>query len=393
MNNTPQLRFPGFTGEWSESKLGNYFQLCNGYAFKSDDYVPNGKYRIVTISNVKNGQLDVTDSNAIDFLPANINDYQILKEGDIILSMTGNVGRVCVVNKTNCLLNQRVGLLKAKTEELCKKYFYSLLNSSLFESSMILCGQGAAQANISKENIESFKLFVPTDPAEQQKIAECLSALNDLISAQGEKVDALKTRKKGLMQQLFPQNGETTPRLRFPGFTGEWSEKELGKICTVNRGVRVTRSELPSDGIYPVYQNTNSPMGFHNNYNVKSQNPFVIIGGSAGLIGFSKSEFWAADDCVFFGDNEDLDKYFLYSTLLNRSVEIKDNVRGGNVPRLDRRVLEKLKVAIPSPAEQQKIASCLSALDDLIASESAELEALKAHKKGLMQQLFPEPAK
>lgn len=181
-----------------------------------------------------------------------------------------------------------------------------------------------------------------------------------------------------------------TPQLRFPGFTGEWSEKELGKICTVNRGVRVTRSELPSDGIYPVYQNTNSPMGFHNNYNVKSQNPFVIIGGSAGLIGFSKSEFWAADDCVFFGDNEDLDKYFLYSTLLNRSVEIKDNVRGGNVPRLDRRVLENLKVAIPSPKEQQKIADCLSALDDLISAQGEKVDALKTRKKGLMQQLFPQ---
>lgn len=412
MNNTPQLRFPGFTGEWSESKLGNYFQLCNGYAFKSDDYVPNGKYRIVTISNVKNGQLDVTDSNAIDFLPANINDYQILKEGDIILSMTGNVGRVCVVNKTNCLLNQRVGLLKAKTEELCKKYFYSLLNSSLFESSMILCGQGAAQANISKENIESFKLFVPTDPAEQQKIAECLSALNDLISAQGEKVDALKTRKKGLMQQLFPQNGETTPRLRFPGFTGEWSERKLGQISSKiyrrNNLMEIKRvlTNSANNGIVDQNEYFDRDIAVKENtgnyYVVELgdfvYNPRISTAAPVGPISLNKIGVGIMSPLytVFHIDNGYIPFFDYYFQTNIWHPYLKSIANFG--ARFDRMNITNegffnMPLYIPSPAEQQKIASCLSALDDLIASESAELEALKAHKKGLMQQLFPEPAK
>lgn len=387
MNNTPQLRFPDFTGEWSEKAFGEIYKKNN---VKNDGSI--GVDKIISVANM----YFKTDAAVGD--AEYLKSYNVFRLGDIAYegnkSANHAYGRFVENTIGEGIVSHVFDVYSPIAPNHCLLYWkyainYERIMRPILEKSTI---KSTMMTNLIAKDFLKQKTLVPS-PAEQQKIAECLSALDDLISAQGEKVDALKTRKKGLMQQLFPQNGETTPRLRFPGFTGEWSEKELGKICTVNRGVRVTRSELPSDGIYPVYQNTNSPMGFHNNYNVKSQNPFVIIGGSAGLIGFSKSEFWAADDCVFFGDNEDLDKYFLYSTLLNRSVEIKDNVRGGNVPRVDRRVLEKLKVAIPSPAEQQKIASCLSALDDLIASESAELEALKAHKKGLMQQLFPEPAK
>lgn len=186
-------------------------------------------------------------------------------------------------------------------------------------------------------------------------------------------------------------NSNSTPRLRFPGFTGEWEVVELGQICPVNRGVRVTRKDLDKDGKYPVFQNTSSPMGYYNSFNVSANNPYVIIGGSAGLIGFCNTNFWAADDCAYFEDNEVLDKYFLYATLLVHETEIKNNVRGGNIPRIDRKSLERIKVAFPSLAEQEKIAGFLSAMDALIAAQGQKVEALKERKRGLMQQLFPQP--
>ena len=182
-----------------------------------------------------------------------------------------------------------------------------------------------------------------------------------------------------------------TPNLRFPAFTGEWEEKKLGEVCEVKRGVRVTRRDLKEDGKYPVFQNTDKPLGFYDFSNVKANNPFVIIGGSAGLIGFCKTDFWAADDCVTFGDSDTINKYFLYSTLLLHNMGIKNFVRGGNIPRIERVALERLQISFPSPAEQQKIASCLSAMDDLIAAQAEKVEALKEKKTGLMQQLFPQP--
>lgn len=201
----PRMRFPDFEGEWEEHRLGEYFKLLNGYAFKSDTYVEDGFYKIITIANVQNGVLDLTKYNSVKQIPSNIAEHQILKMGDIILSMTGNVGRVCIVTQPNCLLNQRVGLLKPVNYQVDSNYIYCLINSDHFENTMIRSGQGAAQANISKDNVESFSILVPPTIAEQKKIAECLSALDDQIAAETAKLDALQDHKKGLMQQLFPQ--------------------------------------------------------------------------------------------------------------------------------------------------------------------------------------------
>lgn len=131
-------------------------------------------------------------------------------------------------------------------------------------------------------------------------------------------------------------------------------------------------------------------MGYYNRYNVESNNPFVIIGGSAGLIGFCDKDFWAADDCAYFGDSVKLDKFYLYCMLLNKSSEIKKNVRGSSVPRLDRQVINDLNISLPSINEQQKIASYFQHLDALIQSTTKKIESLKQVKAASLQSMFPQ---
>ena len=178
------------------------------------------------------------------------------------------------------------------------------------------------------------------------------------------------------------------PKIRFKGFEGEWEKVKLGNVCSVNRGTRITKKELNTNHSYPVYQNTNYPLGYYKNYNVEANNPYVIIGGSAGLIGFSNVPFWAADDCAYFGDNDSLDKAFLYSTLLSHIAEIKKNVRGSSVPRLDRSTLIDLEINLPSFSEQQAIASFFRSLDRKIALETARLEKLKQIKRACLDKMF-----
>ena len=180
------------------------------------------------------------------------------------------------------------------------------------------------------------------------------------------------------------------PKIRLRGFSGEWEETTIGKVISVNRGVRITRKDLVEHGLYPVYQNTDYPMGYFNRYNVKSNNPFVIIGGSAGLVGFSDRDFWAADDCAYFGDNDNLDKSYLYGLLLNKSCEIKKNVRGSSVPRLDRQVIIDLNISLPIIEEQQSIASYFQNLDSLIQSTTKKIESLKQVKAASLQSMFPQ---
>ena len=180
------------------------------------------------------------------------------------------------------------------------------------------------------------------------------------------------------------------PKIRFKGFEGKWEESTIGKVTSVNRGVRVTRKNLSDHGLYPVYQNTDYPMGYYNRYNVESNNPFVIIGGSAGLIGFCDKDFWAADDCAYFSDSVKIDKFYLYSMLLNKSSEIKKNVRGSSVPRLDRQVINDLNISLPSIKEQQSIASYFQHLDSLIQSTTKKIESLKQVKAASLQSMFPQ---
>ena len=179
------------------------------------------------------------------------------------------------------------------------------------------------------------------------------------------------------------------PKIRFKGFEGEWKAEELSHICSVNRGVRVTRNDLHNNGVYPVYQNTDYPMGYYTKFNVESNNPFVIVGGSAGLIGFCHTNFWAADDCVFFGDNPIINKSFLYNNLIFHKTEIKRNVRGASVPRLDRETLRKLPISMPSLLEQQAIASYFTSLDSQISASTSRLASLKQMKAASLQAMFP----
>jgi type I restriction enzyme S subunit len=253
-------------------------------------------------------------------------------------------------------------------------------------------GARAGRFNISIRQFLSTAVPRPAE-AEQQKIAKCLSSVDDLIAAQARKVDALKTHKKGLMQQLFPREGETQPRLRFPEFqnAGEWEKKALIDACRMQAGKFVAAAEIKEENagdLFPCYGG-NGLRGFtitHTHDGV-----YALIGRQGALCGnvrLATGRFHATEHAVVTTPNEGVEVVWLYYLLdllnLNRFAT------GQAQPGLSVDVLEKVMVTIPSEeAEQQRIAKCLSSLDSLITAETQKLETLKTHKKGLMQQLFP----
>ncbi|MBQ9681473.1 MAG: restriction endonuclease subunit S [Aeriscardovia sp.] len=203
-----ELRFKADDGsafsEWEEKTLGDLGRLGNGYAFKSDSYVPHGKYRVITIANVQ-GERYVTElerANTVNQIPDNIASWQILKESDILISLTGNIGRVSLNTGCDNLLNQRVGLFEVFSPISDRQWVFQRLSANDFRNAMEGAGQGAAQKNISRGDVESFPLSVPSLP-EQRKIAACLNAMDDLISAAEHRVELLQKRKQGYMQRMF----------------------------------------------------------------------------------------------------------------------------------------------------------------------------------------------
>ena len=208
-------------------------------------------------------------------------------------------------------------------------------------------------------------------------------------------MDALKAYKKGLMQQLFPREGETVPRLRFPEFrdAGGWEEKTVGEVFRVTRGEVLAMprvKDTPSaDFPYPVYSSqtkNNGLAGYYSEYLYEDAITWTTDGANAGEVNFRSGKFYCTNVCGVLLNSQGSANAFV-AALLN-SVTRKYVSYVGN-PKLMNGVMSEIVIPFPSLPEQQRITDLLSSLDDLITAQNHKISALKTHKKGLMQQLFP----
>ena len=157
---------------------------------------------------------------------------------------------------------------------------------------------------------------------------------------------------------------------------------KLNDICNIARGTRVTRNELNDSNNYPVYQNSLVPLGYFANSNQSANTTFVIAAGAAGQVGYSKTDFWAADDCFCFDCKELLISRYLYYSLMKEQAFLLSRVRKASVPRLSRTVLEKMIVALPSIDKQRQIVDILDRFDKLCNDISEGLPAeIEARRK------------
>uniref|UniRef100_UPI003AF6D073 restriction endonuclease subunit S n=1 Tax=Thiolapillus sp. TaxID=2017437 RepID=UPI003AF6D073 len=239
---------------------------------------------------------------------------------------------------------------------------------------------------------------------EQQKIAHCLSSLDEVIGLQAKKVQALKQHKKGLMQQIFPAEGETTPRLRFPEFreAGAWEFIPLEAIAPLVND-RVQLKDISNVN----YVSTENILQDFGGVAVANKLPTVnsVSSFQAGDVLLANirpylKKVWAAnfsggasnDVLVFRPRNSQGGQYVAHILKNNRFINyVMAGAKGVKMPRGDINSIKEYPVPIPpETTEQQKIAHCLSSLDEVIGLESHKLDALKNLKKGLMQQLFPQ---
>ncbi len=183
--------------------LSNIATLKNGYAFQSSKYNVLGKWKILTITNVSGERyINDEDCNSIINLPNDIQDHQVLKEGDILISLTGNVGRVSLCKNGDYLLNQRVGLLQL-AKNVNQEFLYQILSSQKFENSMIACGQGAAQMNIGKGDVESYVLPYSSNGNNILWVAKILHSYDECIINEMRRLTLLTMQKQYLLTQMF----------------------------------------------------------------------------------------------------------------------------------------------------------------------------------------------
>jgi type I restriction enzyme S subunit len=184
-------------------RLSDIGEVKNGYAFKSKSYEERGKYKVITIANVT-GERNISAlkcNNIID-LPKDIQPHQTLKLNDILISLTGNVGRVSLCNIDNALLNQRVGLF-VPNNIMNTEYIFQSISNKRFEKMMIASGKGAAQMNINKSDIENYEIPYSSDKVQLLKISSLLRKLDQKIETEQKLLSAYQNQKKYVLSQLF----------------------------------------------------------------------------------------------------------------------------------------------------------------------------------------------
>jgi len=197
----PEVRINGFTKVWERRKLGDVMEIISGNAWRSSDYSDDGEYLVITIANVS-GEVFINDKIGNHISCDNPNKY-LLNENDILLSMTGNVGRVSKMSKIRGVLNQRVGKIVPISDSISTEFLFHVLKNPNFESAMIDAGKGAAQKNISNSDVLSYSFYMPLEIKEQQSIASCFDKLDDLIMLHWYEYMKLVRIKYALLKSLF----------------------------------------------------------------------------------------------------------------------------------------------------------------------------------------------
>jgi len=339
--------------------------------------------------------------------------YEV-KAYDLIINITfaweGAVA-IAKLSDDGALVSHRFPTYTFEKGKTTPEFFRYIILEKQFVYKLGLISPGGAGRNrvMSKNDFLYLKVALPTLP-EQQRIADCLSSLDALIAAQARKVDALKSHKKGLMQQLFPRDGETQPRLRFPEFqdAGEWEETTLGEKSSILRGKGISKADLDPHGlqacirygelytrygetIREVVSRTKVPAS---ELFISKPDDVIIPSSGETKIDIAKASCVLAGGIALGGDlnviRSNLNGTFL-SYYLNgpKRLDIAKVAQGDTVVHLYPHQLEALHIAVPTLPEQQRIADCLSSLDALITAATQRLATLKTHKQGLMQQLFP----
>ena len=374
----PKLRFPEFTGPWEKQELGSYLKEHTERVL-ADTELP-------VYSSTRSGikpQKDYFDGREL----LNNGEYGVVPNGYFVYRHMSDDGTFKFnINNTG----ERIAVSKEypifRTMGLHPYFLLCKLNEgSDFARFALIQKKGGTRTRLYFNTLCSWKTLLPTY-SEQQKIADCLSSIDELITLETQKIDMLKAHKKGLMQQLFPAEGETLPRLRFPEFrdAGEW---EIGNLESMCDSISSGKDKSDSDGKFILYGST-GVIGKTSSDTYNGE--FLLaarVGANAGLLKKVKGRFGVTDNTLVIRVNKKASIDFVFYSLINFC--LSKLVFGSGQPLITGAQLKSLSFKIPHYQEQQKIADCLFSVDELIALENQKLDALKAHKKGLMQQLFP----
>jgi len=379
----PELRFPGFGGEWEEKKLSKLVNIARGkskYRPRNANILyEDGKYPFVQTGDIKDAGLYLTKFSQ-KYSEYGLKQSKLWSAGTLCVTIAANIAETAILGIDACFPDSIIGIvpLKNKADVTFIKYQFDKLKNDIQRLS-----EGVAQDNL---NLEKLSNIIFTSPGfkEQEKIASFLSDIDEHIQLLEKKREALERYKKGVMQKIFNRE------IRFKDDAGkdfpDWDEKRLGEICE-KRSSSISANELLNNGgNYKIYGAT----GFLRNVDFyQEEEPYISIvkdGAGVGRILLCDAKSSVLGTLDIIKPKENINIRFLYAVI--SAITFEKYTTGSTIPHIYFKDYAKEKVIIPCLSEQQKIASFLSSIDKSIDQVDHQLLRAKEYKKGLLQKMF-----
>ncbi|QUF84851.1 restriction endonuclease subunit S [Clostridium butyricum] len=414
----PKIRFPGFTEPWEQRKLGEVIPIVTDYVAAGSfadiannvSYISEPDYaqlvRTVDLKHLfdNNGFIYV-DKNAFEYL------YRVnLDEECIVLPNIGaNIGEVYYIEPSmlpyeNNVLGPNAILLKPVEQT---KFLYTLFQTLDFQKKLSIIVASSGQPKFNKTELKEINFVLPSRE-EQEKIGEYFKHLDNLITLHQRKLNHLKDKKKGLLQKMFPKNGELVPELRFPEFTDPWEQRKLGEVSekvTEKNKNNIYSETLTNSAEYGIInqrdffdKDISNEKNLDGYYIVRPDdfvyNPRISNYAPVGPINRNNlGRSGVMSPLYYVFRTHSVDKIFLEKYFSSNNWHKFMKLNGDSGARADRFAIKDSvfrEMPIPSPAieEQTKIGEFFQGIDNLITLHQRKLDHLKEQKKALLQQMF-----
>jgi len=403
----PKLRFPGFTEDWEQCKLGDLAEIVRG---ASPRPISDPKW-FDNDSNV--GWLRIADVTAQDgrirYLEQKISELgqektRVIKTPHLLLSIAATVGKPVINYVPTGVHDGFLIFLNPKFNIL-----YAFWWLEMFREKWNKYGQPGSQVNLNSDLVKNQVINIPNEK-EQEKISSFLESLDKIITLHQRKLEHLNLKKKALLQKLFPKDGERYPELRFPGFTDAWEQRKLGSIGSTYTGLSGKTKEDFGHGeaqyitYLNVFQNTISDITMTDKVEIDTTQNEVKYGdvlfttSSETPEEVGMSSVWLGDTpniylnsfCFGFRPNQKINPYFLGYSLRAPYMRDKIKILAQGISRynISKNKIMELEISLPNYEEQKLLGTFLQRIDLIITLHQRKLEHLQLQKKALLQQMF-----
>ena len=405
----PEIRFPGYTDPWEQRKLLGCIEKITDFRGRTPkklgmDWSESG-YLALSALNVKDGYIDFNQD--VHYGDQKLYDKWMsgneLHKGQVLFTTEAPMGNVAQVPDDRCyILSQRTIAFDVDKSVITESFLATVLRTPGVQSALSSLSSGGTAKGVSQKTLNEVYITIPNNTEEQESIATLFIEVDNLITLHQRKCDELKNYKKGLLQQMFPQPGESFPRVRFPGFTDPWEQRKFKDLFRERREKTTVEDEdiLLSCAITGIYLNSElfghqrgrSNIGYlkikMNDLILSAQN--LHLGNANvnkrfehGIISPAYKVYEITDcnpDFIQAWVKQESTKKFFLDVTTEGASQCRKNI--------DWNMLANSTIPVPSEREQSVLGSFITVLDNAITLHQRKCDELESYKKGLLQKLF-----